>query len=205
LYLGLCLKFLKKKKKKRYEGNICQKNKGSLNSKERLIVTSNRYAALGADNLTLCNEDGTHSIYCKNIPSRKETQVDELKHRIINCPVVDATQPNLVMMNKDKHNLYNQYPDNVEAHHIPTIINGQILEKEGSTINLQGTKQQRKSNRNTARETSSSAHKIHNILIIGDSHNRGLALKIQNCLDDSFKLYGLTNYISTKYGTPHKR
>jgi alcohol dehydrogenase class IV len=62
------------------------------------------------------------------------------------------------------------------------------LEKEESTINLQRTKQQRKMNRNTARETVSSAH----ILIICYSHSMSLAAKIRNYLDDSFKIYGLT-------------
>ena len=81
--------------------------------------------------------------------------------------------------------------ENKETHYIPTIINSRILEKEESTINPQRTKQQRKMNRNTARETVSSAHKVHNILIISDSHSKGLAVKIQNCLDDSFKIYGL--------------
>jgi archaellum component FlaG (FlaF/FlaG flagellin family) len=65
--------------------------------------------ALGTDNLTLRNEDGTQTIYIKKIPSRKETQDEQTQHRIINCPVVDETQTNLVMRNKDKHNLYNQY------------------------------------------------------------------------------------------------
>ena len=143
----------RKSSKKRYEGNIYLKNKGSLNSNDRLVVTSNQYAALGTDNLTPCNEDEMHTIYSKRIPSRKETQDEETQHRIIDCPAVDATQTNFAMRNKAKHNLYNQYlvhqklnPENEETHYIPTIINSQILEKEESTINPQMTKQQRKMN-----------------------------------------------------------
>ena len=98
-----------KSSKKRYEGNIYLKNKGSLNSNDRLVVTSNRHAALGTDNLTPRNEDETHTIYSNRIPSRKETQDEETQHRIIDCPAVDATQTNLAIRNEAKHNLYNQY------------------------------------------------------------------------------------------------
>ena len=46
-------------------------------------------------------------------------------------------------------------------------------------------------NPNIMRNTVKSACKKHKILIIGDSHVRGLSEKISNCLDDSFR----NNYI----------
>ena len=67
----------RKSSKKRYEGNIYLKNKGSLNSNDWLVVTSNWYAAFGTGNLTPRNEDETHTIYSKRILSRKETQDEE--------------------------------------------------------------------------------------------------------------------------------
>ena len=89
-----------------YEGNIYLKNKVSLNSNERLVVTSNRYAAFSTDNHTPRNEDEMHTIYRKRIPSRKETQDEETQRRITDCPAVDATQNNLAIRNKAKHNQY---------------------------------------------------------------------------------------------------
>lgn len=34
--------------------------------------------------------------------------------------------------------------------------------------------------------------KRYKILVIGDSHARGLSEKISNCLDDSFRVFGIT-------------
>jgi hypothetical protein len=45
---------------------------------------------------------------------------------------------------------------------------------------------------NTLKKTVTSARRRHKILIIGDSHVRGLSEKVSNCLDDSFSVTGIT-------------
>jgi hypothetical protein len=45
---------------------------------------------------------------------------------------------------------------------------------------------------NTTKKTVTSLCRRHKILIIGDSHVRGLSEKISNCLDDSFSVTGIT-------------
>jgi len=42
------------------------------------------------------------------------------------------------------------------------------------------------------RETVKPESKRHKILVIGDSHARGLSKKISNCIDDSFIVFGTT-------------
>jgi hypothetical protein len=44
----------------------------------------------------------------------------------------------------------------------------------------------------TSKKTVTSACRRHKILIIGDSHIRGLSEKISNSLDDSFSVTGVT-------------
>jgi len=53
------------------------------------------------------------------------------------------------------------------------------------------TLQQEKKNPNTARKTIKSACRRHRLLVIGDSHIRGLS-EISNCLDGSFSVLGIT-------------
>jgi len=45
---------------------------------------------------------------------------------------------------------------------------------------------------NTSRETVTLVRRRHKILIIGDSHFRGLPEKISNCLNNSFSVVGIT-------------
>jgi hypothetical protein len=47
-------------------------------------------------------------------------------------------------------------------------------------------------NLTTTKKTVTSACRRHKILIIGDSHVRGLLENINNCLDDSFSVIGIT-------------
>jgi len=47
-------------------------------------------------------------------------------------------------------------------------------------------------NPNITRKTVKSTCKRHKILVIGDSHVRGLSEKISNCLDDTFSVFGIT-------------
>jgi len=54
------------------------------------------------------------------------------------------------------------------------------------------TLQQGKKNLNTMRKTVKLACRRHSLLVIGDTHIRGLSEKISNCLDDSFILLGIT-------------
>jgi hypothetical protein len=45
---------------------------------------------------------------------------------------------------------------------------------------------------NTSKQMVTSACKGHKILIIGNSHVRGLSQKINTCLDDAFNVTGIT-------------
>jgi hypothetical protein len=47
-------------------------------------------------------------------------------------------------------------------------------------------------NLDTTKKTVTSSCRRHKILIISDSHVRGLSEKISNCLDDSFSVTGIT-------------
>jgi hypothetical protein len=49
-------------------------------------------------------------------------------------------------------------------------------------------------NLNTSKKSITSAHRRYDeILVIGDSHIRGLSKKVCKCLDDSFSVTGITN------------
>jgi len=54
------------------------------------------------------------------------------------------------------------------------------------------TLQQEKKNPNITRKNAKLACKRHKILIIGDSHVRGLSEKISNCLEESISMFGIT-------------
>jgi len=51
---------------------------------------------------------------------------------------------------------------------------------------------QGKRNWNNTRETVKPESERHKVLVIGNSHVRGLSKKISNCLDDSFSVFGTT-------------
>ena len=95
--------------------------------------------------------------------------------------------------NLQKHSLIHQLSNTKkETYNIPTILNGHLLNEGIGCPIQQRTTHQGKKNSNNTRETGKPESKRHKILVIGDSHVRGLSKKISNCLDDSFSVFGTT-------------
>jgi len=121
-----------------------------------------------------------------------------MKHIEQNYSITSTSQETLDPESTVEHNLQKHSPTHQlsntkkETYNIPTIINGQ-LSREGTSWTMQsGTLQQGKKNLNTTRKTVKLACRRHRLLVIGNSHIRGLSEKISNCLNDSFILLGIT-------------
>jgi len=79
-----------------------------------------------------------------------------------------------------------------EACFIPTIINGQITNKETSRNIKQTPSHQQKLMQKTTKTSISSTGRRNKILIIGDSHGRGISERIRNYLNVPFNVTGIT-------------
>jgi hypothetical protein len=146
----------------------------------------------------LRNEDGMVTIYEKTICTLNKDQEVKTKHIAQNYSTTSASQEKLDLESKVEHNLQNHSLTHQlsntkkETYKIPTIINGR-LSREGTSRPIQRrTLQQGNKNLNITRKTVNSMCSRHKILVIGDSHARGLSDKISNCLDDTFSVFGIT-------------
>ena len=123
-----------------------------------------------------------------------------MKYTVQDCSSVEEPQEELntktkVELNLQNHNLTHQQSnmkEEEETYIIPRIINGRISRKDTSRTIKQRTSLQKRMKLNTSKKTITLACKKHKILIIGDSHVRGLSEKISDCLDYSFGVTGIT-------------
>jgi hypothetical protein len=138
------------------------------------------------------------TIHEKTICTINKDQGEKMKYIAQNYSITSASQEKLDLENKVEHNLQNRSLTHQlsntkkETHNIPTIINGRLLVEGTSWPAQRKTLKQRKKNPNITRKTVKSACKRHKILVIGDSHVRGLSEKISNCLDESLSVFGIT-------------
>jgi hypothetical protein len=138
------------------------------------------------------------TIYEKTICTINKDQEEKMKHIAQNYSITSASQGKLDLENNVEHNLQNhslthQLPNTKkETHSIPNIINGRLSVESTSCPTQRSTLQQGKKNPNIMWKTVKSACKRHKILVIGDSHVRGLSEKISNCLEESFSVFGIT-------------
>jgi hypothetical protein len=80
----------------------------------------------------------------------------------------------------------------METYTIPNIVNGRPSSEDVSeSINLMSSLQ-KKEKLNTLKEAVSQIHRRRKILIIGDSHVRGLSEKVSHDLNDAFNVIGIT-------------
>ena len=184
--------------KKRPENNGNLRKKGLLNFRGQAIVTANRFTALEDDSHLLRDEDGMETIYENTISTINKDQEEKMKHIAQNYSITSISQETQDPESKVEHNLQNHSPTHQlsntkkETYNIPTITNGH-LSREGTSWTMQRrTLQHGKKNLNTMRKTVKLACRRHSLLVIGDTHIRGLSEKISNCLDDSFILLGIT-------------
>jgi hypothetical protein len=170
-----------------------------INSKEQ-IVTANRYEALAIESGTSGNENRMKTV-CENKPRAKNnSQKENMMHTEQDCFIIKESQEELNRKTKVQHNLQNRrltrqqtnIKEEIVTYTIPSIINGRLSRENASeSVNLR-TSLQKRVKLNTLKETVTVAHRRHKILIIGDSHVRGLSDKVSNGLDDAFSVTGIT-------------
>jgi hypothetical protein len=170
-----------------------------INSKEQ-IVTANRYEALTIESGMPGNENRMKTV-CENKPRAKNnSQKENMMHTEQDCFIIKESQEELNRKTKVQHNLQNRrlsrqqtsIKEEIVTYTIPSIMNGRLArENARESVNLR-TSLQKRVKLNTLKETVTIAHRRHKILIIGDSHVRGLSDKVNNGLDDAFSVTGIT-------------
>ena len=183
--------------KRRSEGNMKSNNNELLNTKD-VVLTANRFTAVVSNSNTTSNEAENKSA-CENIPPAADYgRKREVKNPDLACStIVDLLErPNVnsnVKLNLKTHSATQQhsYTKKAEGHPIPTLINGQISSKN-SSMNLKQMPPQQKMKQKTTKMLVSSSRKSNKVLIIGDSHVRGLSEQIRNHLNIPFNVSGIT-------------
>ena len=191
----------KKSTKKRPEGNMKPKDNELVITKE-VILTANRFAALATNSNTTSNEYGMKPA-CGNLtklPSATDSdQEREVKNVELGCSNIVDLHKGLHVNSKARLNLKNHsatrqhsYTKEEEARFIPTIINGQITNKETSRNIKQTPSHHQKLKQKTTKTSVSSTGRRNKILIISDSHVRGISERIRNYLNVPFNVTGIT-------------
>jgi len=155
----------KKSTKTRPEGNMKSKDNELVITKE-VIRTANRFAALATNSNTTSNEYGMKPA-CENLPNLPSAtdneQKKEVKSMELVCSNIVDLHEGLHVNSKARLNLKNysatqqhSYTKKKEAHFIPTIINGQIINKETSRNIKQKPSHQQKLKQKTTKTSVSS-------------------------------------------------
>ena len=132
--------------------------------------------------------------YEKTVCTRNKNQEGKRKHTMQNYSVNSASQKKLDMENKAEHNLQNR-----SQTHKPSNMNNEetynITNHNKWAIIMRRDKLDYTAKDITTGKNEPELYKAcnkHRILIIGDSHVRGLAEKISNCLNGSFDVCDIT-------------
>ena len=186
--------------KRRAESKNHQRNQELLIIGEQALVTTNRYTTLEISSHASQNDDRLVNMHGKTIATINNDQGKKMKHTVQNPSIASITRlgnqvrGEIVEHNLQTHGLTHQLinEENKENRNIPTIINGRLsTENTGQTVQ-QGTSHQGKRNLNLINKIAKSERRKHKILIIGDSHVRGLSERIMDHLDDSYSVFGIS-------------
>ena len=160
---------------------------------------SNRYSVLASENGIHENENKTDT--CVNLSrittSMPKTNTNYNKQECTNLlsPLKELrkreeSRPNL--QNKSIPSRQNNFKGTNEKFTVPTITNGQILQKVSITTSVQRTTLPRDRKPKTVKGHDSQIHSSHNLLLLGSSHVRGLAERIGCSLGSFFNVCGTT-------------
>jgi hypothetical protein len=169
-----------------------------LNTKEA-VLTANRFTTLVTNNNTTRNEDETKST-CENTPRATDSgRKRDVKYPELVCSTTVDLQKGLNVNTNAKLNLkthsatqQHSYTKKEKGYPIPTLINGQTSSKDSSMSIKQTSPQQQKMKQKTTKTSVSSSCRRNKVLIIGDSHVRGLSEKIRNHLNIPLNVTGIT-------------
>jgi hypothetical protein len=188
-----------KGKKGSLEGKMIIRNKEGIRSNNVTIEMRNRYSVPATDDEIQESENETN--ICENLlritTSMPKTNTYQNKQECINTVSPhkelrkrDVTRPNLQSKSITPRQ-YNTKGTN-ETYAIPTIINGRIPRKVVTMTSDQRPSVLRERKPNTHKRYTTRTHTKHNLLLLGDSHTRGLAERIGCSLGNSFKVIGIT-------------
>ena len=182
--------------KRRSEGNMNLQNSQLHNIKEAALTT-NRFTPLINSNMTI-NEDEMHSACEFTSQANNSDWKRVVKNPKLVCSTSRKLQERLTIYTKEKYNLkthsktlQHPYKTKEESYPIPTILTGQKTNKEPSMNIKQMSSHQQQMKQKTIKTLASSPCKRNKVLIIGDSHVRGLSEKISNQLNIPCNVTGI--------------
>ena len=186
--------------KRSTEGKMKLRDNELINSKGQKIVTANYYAVLETNSNMPRNENRMKIVYENKPRAINKEQKENMKYTGQDCSTTNEPHEELNMKTTVRLNLQspslNHQQSNIKeeekTYTISSIINGQISRENTSRTIKQRTSLQNRVMLNTSKKTVTSAHRRYEILIVGDSHVRGLSKKVCNCLEGSFSVTGIT-------------
>ena len=171
------------------------RNNAVIKSRNQAVEMINRYSVLATD-------DGMHESenimsVCENLTritnsmQKTNTKHDKQEDLITARPQKELQKGAEIRPNPQNESItlrqYNTNGTN-ETYTIPTIINGRIPRNVSNVTSNQRKPlpQERKSN--TDKRYATQTNTKHNLLLLGDSHARGLAERVSCSLDNSFSV-----------------
>lgn len=145
------------------------------------LLTANQYAVLDTESKIRGDKTNQVLVVANKISASNCNQSQNKSHNDLEFLTTRAEQDEVDINAESQPNLQNSAPlhnklkPNAKqvTYSIPTVINGQIT----SNVN---------------KKNKGEAYKYHKIVLIGDSHVRGLTEKVKDNLNDSFNLIGIT-------------
>jgi hypothetical protein len=183
-----------------------RRSKGNKKSKENellttkgIVLTTNRFASLETINNTPGNEYGIKPA-CGSITLVTDSdQLNEVTNPEQACSTTEDLQEELnantnVRPNPKTHSAtqLHSHTRKEEAYSIPTITNSQISRKDTSKNIKQTTTHQQRTKQKSTKTSVSSTGGRNKILIIGESHARGLSERVRNYMNVHFDVTGIT-------------